>query len=248
MHSIYIAGGRKKNTAVNVMVKHLERLGHRVTRDSRDPEGWDVTVRWGVSFHEDKPALNAKVNKFDKLEALYRFANFGILAPHAIQDWYTLRKRDFPVLARNRHHVKGKDIVVCQTKVEAANIHRNKDFYVPWIPTDTEFRVWVFQNKALAVYEKQFKGEGEYEGFMRNRRFGFKFVKRDDLRDLPELVKPSIKAVEALEMDFGAVDVLRGKDGKYYVLEVNSMPAIDNVARSSGIRLAAHISQWAENQ
>ena len=106
----------------------------------------------------------------------------------------------------------------------------------------------MFKNKAFAVYEKVFKGEGEYQGYARNHRFGFKFVKQDEMREVEDLTKPSIGAVKALGMDFGAVDVILGKDGKYYVLEVNSMPSIENNKKSTGIRLAAAISKWAEGQ
>jgi glutathione synthase/RimK-type ligase-like ATP-grasp enzyme len=47
-------------------------------------------------------------------------------------------------------------------------------------------------------------------------------------------------------MDWGAVDILHGLDGKYYVLEVNSMPDISSNIRVSGIRLADRIHRWAE--
>jgi glutathione synthase/RimK-type ligase-like ATP-grasp enzyme len=115
-----------------------------------------------------------------------------------------------------------------------------------WIPTATEYRVWTICGKAIAIYEKVYKGSGEYDGFMRNRRFGFKFEKKDELRETKAITKPAIEAVKALHMDFGAVDILKGKDGKFYVLEVNSMPHIDNLKRSSGVRLAKAISNWAE--
>jgi hypothetical protein len=150
------------------------------------------------------------------------------------------------LLARNVRHTKGKDIIVCKSLAEIRKAALKREFYVKWIPTQTEYRVWVFKKRILSVSEKVYKGEGEYTGYIRNRRFGFKFVKRDDLREAPYLGQLCVNAVKALEMDFGAVDVLAGKDGEHYVLEVNSMPAIDSVKRSSGIRLAASISKWAE--
>lgn len=256
MKAIYIAGGKAGNTAVNIMVKHLEGLGHRVTRDAKDPLGWDVTLRWGMSYHGNKPALNAGVNKYDKYTAFQRFQINGVRCPftfpaeRALDMLDTVAYETLPWLGRKRQHVKGKDIVICNTRIEIIKLFEthSHDFFSVFIPTETEFRVWVINGEAIGVYEKVYKGEGEYEGFMRNRRFGFSFQKKDELRTLKTLVNPSIKAVEALGMDWGAVDVLEGKDGKYYVLEVNSMPHIDNMKRSSGIRLAAHVSKWAEQQ
>ena len=250
MQTVYIAGGCKSNTAVNILKGHLEAKGHRVTRDSKDPEGWDCTMRWGISYHGDKPAINARVNEFDKLEALLQFERCGIAAPYVIpriHDGFCFEATDFPVLARNIHHAKGTDIVVCHNLHDVATVE-GKDFFTPWIPTKTEYRVWVFLGNAFAVYEKEFKGEGEYRGFNRNRRMGFKFVKHDELRVICALTESACKAVRALHMDFGAVDVLLGKDGKYYVLEVNSMPYIDSSKRSTGIRLAERISQWVEGK
>jgi|ERR1035437_952168 glutathione synthase/RimK-type ligase-like ATP-grasp enzyme len=246
MKAIYLAGGKKSNIAIKVMTQHLKALEHRVTRTADDPLGWDVTLRWGISYEGNKPSLNGRVNQFDKMEALIKFERCGIKGPKVFTDWRLLRDEDFPVLSRKVHHTKGKDIIVCKTK-RAASLHP-QDFFTPWIPTETEYRVWVINGRVISISEKQFKGEGEYKGYMRNQRFGFKFGKRDDLRRVEEIETPCIQAVEALDLDWGAVDILLGKDGNYYVLEVNSMPAIENEKRSSGIRLAAHVSKWAERQ
>jgi len=249
MKSIYIAGGKRSNTAINIVKGHLENLGHRVTRDAKDPDGWDITLRWGRSYAGNKPALNARVNLFDKYTCFQAFDRFNVRHPIVVS--MNEQEYDFGgrvLLARKKHHTKGKDIVPCQTLEDIERIQLNglHDFFSVFIPTQTEYRVWVFQNKALAVYEKVYKGEGEYQGYCRNRRFGFKFEKKDELRTHKAITLPTIQAVAALEMDWGAVDLLLGKDGLLYILEVNSMPHIDKPARSSGVRLAKAISNWAE--
>ena len=256
MKTIYIRGGKVNNTAINVMKHHFEELGHKVVRDKNDPLGWDVGLSWGCSYQGPKPFLNANVNRFDKFNCFKEFRDAGVLCPltFAVDNMrnrdYNLLLLNLPILARKKHHTKGKDIEVCRTRADVERVlHNGKHaFFSVWIPTDTEYRVWVFKNKALAVYEKQYKDEGEYEGFCRNRRFGFSFEKRDDLRGIATIEGPCIKAVKALGMDWGAVDILKGKDRKYYVLEVNSMPHIDTIKRSSGIRLAKAVSDWAEAQ
>jgi len=256
MKTIYLRGGKANNTAINVMKHHFEELGHKVVRSKEDP--FEVGLSWGCSYNGPKPFLNANVNQFDKFNCFKEFRDAGVLCPttfdvnSAIPMYKSeeARPEKFPWLARKLRHTKGKDIVVCKTLADACIVRRNGEhsFFSVWIPTDTEYRVWVFKNKALAVYEKQYKGDGEYEGFCRNRRFGFSFEKRDDLRGQATIESPCIKAVKALGMDWGAVDILKGKDGKYYVLEVNSMPHIDTIRRSSGIRLAKAVSDWAEAQ
>lgn len=241
---VYIRGGKGSNTAIKVVTHHLHLLGHEVVR-SRE-EKHDVTLCWGCSWRESK-TLNGRVNRYNKLEHMEIFQRNGIPSPITFKDWRLLRDKDFPVLARNIHHSKGLDIIPCKTKQEAAALVNEKDFFTSWIPTDTEYRVWVLRNNAFAVYEKVFKGEGEYEGFSRNHRMGFKFVRMDNLLGTVAITRPCIQAVKAIDLDWGAVDLLKGKDEKYYVLEVNSMPHIDNIQRSSGIRLAAAVSKWSQD-
>jgi hypothetical protein len=254
MKTIYIRGGGARNGAVEILRTHLEERGHEVVRKAE--QGHDRTVCWGISTKEIG-ALNSKVNQFNKFEAMLEFHHNRVPAPIVFDkvdlEMLLLKNREdigFPWLARKFTHRGGTDIVTVTSFQQAMRmaVRDECDFFSVFILTQTEFRVWVFQNDAFAIYEKQWKGEGEFIGIQRNRHFGFTFVKRDDLRDDEEkLTGMSIAAVKALNMDFGAVDVILGKDGQFYVLEVNTMPNIDSVERSSGIRLAKRISQWAEN-
>jgi RimK-like ATP-grasp domain len=248
MKSIYIASLKDRNKSVDILTLHLEELGHRVTRQAVYP--CDVTVRWGVSYKGEKPSLNAKVNHWDKVGALFQFIRNGINAPYPhvdFEDYVNMDKGQI-ILARNSHHSKGKDIVVCETLERARDLAKVKDFFVKWIPTETEYRMWGFRGRLLGVYEKVFKGPREYQGYMRNHRFGFRFERRDDLRHNEEYKKLVTNALKALDLDFGAVDIILGRDAKLYVLEVNTAPAITGLGMSSGIRLAKQISNWAEAQ
>jgi len=248
MKTIYLRGGKATNTAVQILTHHLSALEHEVVRHRDLPH--DVIVCWGMSCTRETPTLNGNVNKFDKWEAILQFHRHKISAPIV----FPIRELEhhafrFPLLARNRTHRGGLDIKVVNDWREAyaVNAKGDKDFFSVYIPTETEYRVWVFKNRAFAVYEKLYKGEGEYLGIQRNRHFGFKFEKQDELLQDEALSTLSIAAVKALNMDFGAADVILGKDGKYYVLEVNSMPNISSLKKSSGIRLANQISRWAES-
>lgn len=249
MKTIYLRGGKETNTAVKMLTHHLSALDHEVVRHRDLPH--DVIVCWGMSCERKTPTLNGNLNKFDKWEAIRAFHYAGIFAPVVFSiETHEDYRGPFPILARRRTHRGGTDILVCNNRSEAheAWAARVYDFFSVYIPTSTEYRVWVFKNKAFAVYEKLYKGEGEYQGIQRNRHFGFKFEKQDELLQDKALITVSVAAVKALEMDFGVVDVILGKDGKYYVLEVNSMPNISSLQKSSGIRLAKRISDWAEAQ
>lgn len=249
MKTIWIRGGKKTNTAVKVLTRHLQEAGHTIVRNGYERN--DVCIGWGHSrCNYPGPMLNAKVNQYDKYQAFRQFAKQGCNIPvvfPASEYRHYLGEHEFPWLARNVHHQKGTDIIVCKNQkmvIQAATV---RDFFSVWIPTETEYRVWVFRDKAFAVYEKVYKGDGEYDGYMRNHAFGFKFELRDDGAYNGSLCNQAIDSVKALDMDFGAVDIVEGKDNQFYVLEVNSMPAIDSTQRVSGIRLAKHISNWVEH-
>jgi glutathione synthase/RimK-type ligase-like ATP-grasp enzyme len=249
MTTIYLRGGAKTNTSVKVLTEHLTKLGHSIVRNKN--EEFDAIVGWGVSRQEvEGPMLNAGVNQFNKFEAIKEFHRKRIPAPTVFRAREVGENKDnpFPWLARRFNHHGGKDIKVVNGLGEARRmvIQYLPDFFSVYIPTRTEYRVWVFRDEAFAVYEKVWKGEGEYQGVQRNHAFGFRFDKRDDLLENEALCHWGVEAVKALGMDMGAVDVIEAKDGELYVLEVNSMPSIESVKKVSGIRLAKRISDWAE--
>lgn len=250
MKTIYIRGGSPKNKSVQIMTHHLTQLGHEIVRSKDDAH--DVVLGWGTSRQGvEGPMLNADVNLYNKFQAINVFKRNNIPAPLVFTPGIAELEpnQPFPWLARKYQHKQGRDIKPAYNLREVREMSRRyqPDFWSVFVPTKTEYRVWSFKNKALAIYEKVWKGEGEYDGIQRNHRFGFKFEKRDDLRE-SDISEWGNQAVAALEMDFGATDIIEGKDGEYYVLEVNSMPSIDDNKKSSGIRLAAAVSKWAERQ
>ena len=252
MNTIYIRGD--KSTGTEVLKTHLSKAGHTITRNKNEKH--DVTVCWGTSMQELRgPNLNGKVNRFNKFEHFNLFDKLRVKHPIAFlaEDMgeYMIRPPAFPWLARSLYHDNGKDIIPINSLREALSCLKTKkpDFFSVFVPTRTEYRVWVCLGKALAVYEKVHRAR-KFTGTEKEFNFyqSFLFEKDDDQRENAALCTPAINAVTAINLDFGAVDVLLGEDREYYVLEVNSMPNIDSVERVSGIRLAKSISKWAETK
>lgn len=54
----------------------------------------------------------------------------------------------------------------------------------------------------------------------------------------------SLKAVQALDLEYGGVDILRGKDGPV-ILEVNSNPGFKELERATGVDIAKFIIEYA---
>jgi len=228
---------------------HLKELGHKVVRNKE--KEYDVILCWGCSTRElprqDTPTLNADVNLFDKYQSLLRFRRAGITVPSvfSIADGLDkLEDIELPWYARKIYHEKGQDITVCKTEADVKAVVRGRaaDFFSVYVPHRRELRLWVFGEQVFARYHKQ---------YAKNDLFNFQRLESvsELLPDVtPEIERAAIKATKAVKMDFGAVDILEGKDNKNYVLEVNSMPDISSMIRVSGIRLAKLVSQWAEAQ
>jgi glutathione synthase/RimK-type ligase-like ATP-grasp enzyme len=245
MSTIYLRCAKEHNQSIRVLTQLLTEAGHEVVNNP-PTNGSYATVCWGMSSTVEG-VLNGKVNRFNKMQALDKFMGAGCKVPEITIREHVDRITKWPQLARKVEHKCGRDIIVCRNRFQARRaLERGRTWFSEFIPTETEYRVWVFRKRVLGVYEKIWKGEGEFTGCVRNHRFGFQFQKRDDLRKSEAIATAATSAVKSIEMDFGAVDLIKGKDGELYVLEVNSMPNIDNPKRSSGIRLCSSIGVWAD--
>lgn len=187
------------------------------------------------------PVLNQNAGKYDKVQAFEKMAALGVSVPK-----WSLNPDDLtlPIFGRRKKHTKGKDIVPLLAKDQTYEFLKRPgvcDFFVQFIPTEVEYRVWVYRRQVLATYKKFFIHEAENptRGFAFNH--GFEFLENPPR----ELEEPAAKAVHALELDFGAVDIIKGQDGNLYVLEVNTAPWAHTRLRGL-VRLANKIQRWSE--
>lgn len=208
-------------------------------RDKGQPGG-DAVINWGISGSDERPTLNAKANG-SKYEQLKKLEVKGVLCPKAILlgQQYVMQ---YPFLARRDRHAGGTDIRLVRHYADFINIPHDYAYVTQLIESDTEFRTWVFREKHLVTYEKVKKRDADQPGFGRNYAQGYGFDRRDDLP--AGLAQTGIDAVRALALDFGAIDILHGLDGRYYVLEVNTAPRIESEKRTCAQRLVRELKQW----
>lgn len=105
----------------------------------------------------------------------------------------------------------------------------NAPLYVQYVPKKKEYRVHVYNNAVIDVAEKRKrKGhEGDRDTQVRNLANGYVFC-RDNITEPSELRELAVNACKALGRSQGAVDVIwNEKQGKCYVLEVNSNPGME---------------------
>lgn len=171
----------------------------------------DIQITWG--------------HNMDKLEQLEILEAAGVLCPRHSQsrrDLMCIVRGD--VWGRKLNHSQGRDI-----KFPGDRNYEKSDYYVePITDVKDEWRVHIFDGLSIhsshKVHTEQV--DNSKAAIVKSRRNGWRMSRE---KELPRLVRDTAKAaVKALGWDMGAVDLIECKNGKVYVLEVNSRPGIDS--------------------
>ncbi len=193
----------------------------------------DTVLNWGSShinrrvFGQIINAPDAVARAINKLEAFKRFEG-RVVAPSYTESTVEANRwlaEGVTVVARyvlNGHSGKGISIFTPEGAVEG--IEEDAPLYTAYIPKDEEYRIHVHAGVAFFKQRKARRKDvpkDKVNWKIRNHDNGFIFAHKD--LDVPDFVTTeALRAVDVLGLDFGAVDVMLGKDGKAYVLEVNT--------------------------
>jgi hypothetical protein len=227
----------------------LGELGVRVVEGHGLHARGDAIVSYGVRVTgETRPTLNANAGSFNKFQELER-----LRAGHVPSLLASIHPTDFehPWFARKFQHHGGRDLQVVFTQQEADwRRQAGWDFFTRYVRSDREFRVWVYRRRAVGAYEKVMRRPREFTRIGRNYDNGFVF-EHLNVTDLPSVApteNPSFvacAAVQALGLDFGAVDMLyHNLTGISTVLEVNTAPGTEAETRQGLRGLAEKIQRW----
>ncbi len=101
--------------------------------------------------------------------------------------------------------------------------------YTVYVKKQEEYRYHVFMGAVVDIQRKARKRDVADDAVnwqVRNLDGGFIFA-REGVVEAPEASEEALKAVAALGLDFGAVDIMyNARENKYYVLEVNTAPGL----------------------
>jgi glutathione synthase/RimK-type ligase-like ATP-grasp enzyme len=168
----------------------------------------------------------------DKLASFRRFAEAGVPTPPFWTDKTQVDRRGI-VLARTKLRASGGAGIVV---VREGGVLPDAPLYTGYIRKDAEYRFHVVCGKVIAVQQKRRDSEAEQtadQKLIRNHDNGWVFavhnvVFRDD-NQRQACEDASTRAITALGLDFGAVDlVVARKTGAPYILEVNTAPGIES--------------------
>lgn len=202
-------------------------------------------ISWGCAYQGGLPCLNGRAGTVDKYHELAILRDHGILVPRTWPVAAPHYQIPLPVLGRKFTHKGGRDLIKIRTQAGLRNWGRRRDFWSEYIPSVTEFRVWVYRNAHLGTYEKVLvHPEWKARLVGRNYHNGYAFQLVPEERIPRRAVEAAIQSIHAMELDFGAVDILQGRDGRYYVLEVNTAPGVEDGRRQAFQGLVKHIVAW----
>ena len=193
-----------------------------------------VILNWGSSKPKRKlagqivnsfPAVSVAGNKLETFKALSGYV--------PLPDW-TEERVDALWWLDGGHSVVCRTVLTGHSGAGIKIASKEEDvvnapLYTKYIKKKDEYRLHVFRDNVFFVQRKARKKDvpdDQVNWQIRNHGNGFIFAHEGV--DVPAKVKDdAIMAVKQLGLDFGAVDVVRGTDGKFYTLEVNTAPGLE---------------------
>jgi glutathione synthase/RimK-type ligase-like ATP-grasp enzyme len=215
--------GTTKDTAILL----AEEMGIPAGNPFTNPIGHpNKIIRWGVGCgigYTPKLVLNKMkaVNKaVNKLKAVEIFNAEGVpTAQFAIKA---------PCVGRSIEHTQGQNFWLCweNSQIESAK-QEGAEYFIQYIPIKQEYRVHILGG-VFSFAQRKYPKNRVSTSFMGVQGFSNNWHKRIFTGMLaPEIKIVAIDAVKVLGLDFGGVDILISqKDGKPYVAEVNTGPAL----------------------
>lgn len=184
--------------------------------NSKFPSWWNGSV--GLFLNNPYVVKNA-VNKLTTLQLLQRN---GVSTPEwttsfsQAQEW--IDQGETVVERHNLTGSKGNGIRI--VNADSFDDVSMAPLYTKLIGRAREYRVHVFDGQVIDLQQKKRREGNDSDGTIKNLDNGWVFV-RDDITPTPRsMFDTAVRAVQALGLDFGGVDVLV-KDGQCYVLEIN---------------------------
>lgn len=187
--------------------------------------GADGDINWGRNGANTllNPDISNVTNK-RRMRELFRKHNVPVptLFPLALRiepNFPDNLELDGWMVGRPDIHMKGRGFWLCKTvgdvrrALRGTRKKRAATHFMEYIKAPREYRVHIFLGKSIRISEKSFDEDGK------------DYVTVKPQHNVKHVRKAAKKAVKAVGLDFGAVDIL-ADDENCWVLEVNSAPGL----------------------
>ena len=200
----------------------------------------DVIVNWGSSTVTTIRGNPIVINRAEsisvasnKMLAFKALSSAGVPTPlgtsrvDVARDWLEHGHTVYCRTVLDGHSGKGIVVATAQEDIVDAPL------YTQAILKAHEYRVHVFNDRVIDIQKKRRRNEVDSNDYIKNHSNGWVFC-RDEVAAPIQLYNECIKAVAAIGLTFGAVDVLyKQKDNVIAVLEVNTAPGLEGQTLAS---------------
>jgi len=230
------AAALKNALRLNGLRAFLNRRSGRYTPSRRRK----LVVNWGRS---DCPRLGkgwvlndpACVNNAaDKLVAFTKMREAGVPVPEftsdpeVAADWLASGKFRRVLARTTLRGSQGHGILMLDQTTQTMP---RAPLFVEYVPKKHEYRIHVGRGEVLDIQQKRKRREVDNDDVnyqVRNGRHGWVFCRHDVTPPPGAALGAAVAAVDALGLDFGAVDMgVTEKDGRVAVYEVNTAPGLE---------------------
>lgn len=224
---------RGSNSAKLLSQKLSELLRRKVLRVQRATRRNTVVINWG---NDDAAPLVSQlvynhpiqvVLARNKLETFRRFSAENVpcvpwtVEARVARAWAV----DGPVYARHSLTGQGGSGIELIPKGGAIP---SAPLYTKYVSAKHEYRVHVVAGRVIDYAKKKKRNGAEGNKYIRNHDNGYVYARHDVALPV-ECTSAAIRAVGAVNLTFGAVDILyKETDHTAHVLEINTAPGLDN--------------------
>lgn len=246
---------RLYSASAKAIQKALQEQGITCIRVRQDgnykPRNNDLIINWGNSHNPiwidklvdimgpmaDGVWLNrlwSTTQATNKLNTFNILKEAGVSIPEYTTDIQTAIKWQYTdkINVIGRHLLTGHSgdgIVLFEPESEFNPEDDPCRLYVKYIKKKAEYRVHIFKGEVIDIQEKRKirNYQGRFDSKIRSHQNGWVYC-RERINTHDSIRGEAIKSIEALGLDFGAVDVVwNNKQQKAYVLEVNTAPGLE---------------------
>ena len=214
----------------------IDYLRERGVYSSKGP----AQVCYGLPPRGSGPHLNG-VELGDKPQRLRVMQAAGVSVVPWTDDLRVAAQMRFPLFARKPTGAGARDLMpVFQPEELPWRAAAGWTWFSSIVPIERELRCWVWRDEILTTFEKVMERPADYTALGRNFGQGFEFR---PFPTAPPYSTQAILATASLGLDFSAIDMIVGKDGRVYVLEANTAGGcIRSRAQSTLAKLADRIA------
>ncbi len=150
----------------------------------------------------------------------------------------------WPLVVKEPDSSQGRGVRLLRSATDVSSLSRKEHLYQEFIDYIGDYRVHVIGGKAFCPY-RRLPPAGDFRA---NVSLGGSMERVEEGEVRQEICELAIMATKAMGLEYCAVDIVKDKQGRLYVLETNSDPGFKDVEEITGESFASVILDHYESQ